>query len=413
MTQPASTFRARDLGTTVVLDDWKVDAWCTRVRFHLEEQPFPFTVSGAMLGPLRLQIPVSAPLPLVRVEPGETECSGWLVFGPLPEKADAFALVVNRLTVPPEGQPPDVHANPFLDPYEDERTPGMATAMEKVHGTNRAIVYELPPGWECTGRWAFHVAVRTRTPPCPQPLDTWIPVGRAAIRIPWIHRGKVGTLLALDYLPPRLAAQGAAWKAHAVAHLPEGELPEIGRVHFRLAVAVDGAEVEARHSGPFGVFQARHYLELPPLAEDAALRLLVQEMHGMPLDEPWHHTFEVRHWENADHFEFALAQLGFEGSGTFRLTDVYDDSSTLVVSYVMDTDAPQVSGAWPQDATLHDEAGYDYLCQGDGVHWISSHGTDEPVRGLLFASPEEGEAPLLLRIAAVDIAFREPLEILL
>src|SRR5688572_1399417 len=98
--------RAIDLGVAVVLDDLQAGTCSTRVRFHLEDAPFPYTVAGAVLNEL----------PLIRVD-SEGESRGWMVFGPLPADAVEVLLVVTRLQVPADESTPDVYVNPFIDPY--------------------------------------------------------------------------------------------------------------------------------------------------------------------------------------------------------------------------------------------------------------------------------------------------------
>jgi len=395
--------RARDLGFHLCLDAWLVDSWCTRVHFFLDEPPFPYSASEASLTVAGRDM---EPLPLIRVELEEDNpLAGWMLFGPLPEGAEEALLVVSRMTVPPEGARPEVYHNPFLDPFESEGKAALAEALETRHESNRGLKYDLPPGWECSGRWAFQLPVPPRTRSGRVPAGVLIPVGVHAVHVPWLDHGESGTLVALDFIPREWLEHGAGWRAHGerqVTSAPD-EVPPLPT--YRVALAVGDEEPTPVRSGPFGVLGVRHYLELPPLPS-GSLVARVQEAHGLPLPEPWEHGFDPHSFEEHATFGYSLEPVGLPGEGTFTLTGVYDDGTAMLVSYQIDMASERVASAWPQRVSLVGPDGMELLCQGDGVHWI---GYDEPLRGLLFGSPE-GIGPAMLRVGAVDVAFREPIE---
>ncbi|MBM3461564.1 MAG: hypothetical protein FJX76_05640 [Armatimonadetes bacterium] len=395
------SLHARDLGVVLALVACQRDSWSTRFQFRVVESPFAYTVGGATLSVVEGEglegATLGRAMPLIRVEAaGDT---GWMVFGPLPEDAAEVILTVDRMQVPSDPERPDVYLNPFLDPFEEEDDPEVARALEARYQSDRGLRYDLPPAWECTGAWAFRVTLPPPTVSGRALVDAWAAIGSHALRVAWIDRGALGTLVALDMLPADIAAHGEHFRDHLLNALRAEGTCE--RPAFRVQVRADG---DARESGPYGVFGVRHYLELGPGDVTA---LSCQDLRGVPLAEPVSHCFEPRRLEDDNAFRFSLDCAGFEGDAYVELTDVYDNGSSMVLSYNIVLDAPDVASAWPHDAVLVDPIGVEHLLQGDGVHYLDP---ERPLRGLLFPSPTQA-GTVELRITSLDLSLRQPMEI--
>ena len=425
------TLRSTDLGVTLGVEAFLVDSYCTRIRFRLKDPPFPYTVASAHLVPQWAEdgalehLRMLPPLPLVRIEPEPAqEEAAWMVFGRFPAEATSATLVVSRLQVPGSPHRPDIYVNPFLDPFDVEDDPGTAEVLEELAQCRRGHDYDLPPQWECDGCWTFRFSVGHRVPPSRVQVGAVVALGAFRLEVPWYDPGVTGTLVALDFAPDAYVQEwGEHWRARSASHLRRSpgparlRSPVTARVKAMWTVTGGGEEEVSSGdcTGPHGLLQVRHYIELPPLPHLESLGLRVEELRGLPLLEAIQHPFTPASFEENATFELPLEPLGLDGTLTFTIKDVYEDAACFLVDYEFQVSSHGVAAVWPVAPTLVTDEGYSYVCQGDGTHPLESPTLGEPAllrHGMLFPQVDPRK-PVTLNFGALDVALAEPLEVVL
>ena len=338
-----------------------------------------------------------------------------LVFGPVPAEAGRLRLEIQRVETATGVLSP---CSPFLDPWQgtDEEMALRAMSWEEPDDPLTPV-----PLGTAEGCWALefeHSSAGAWQASTFLDLEGLHPLGAARLRLHRLCRGLTGWCLESriegEVEPPCWADQ-EAWMREAAAPAlvlarmeEEGWLPLPEAPSLRLSLKVGEVRVPCQgRSGPWGPLGDRFYDFFPP-TEAAPDSLLVEEVVGMPLPEPWTYEFHPRTLdappEQARCTAFPApfrAKVWAEG--------LLLQEDRMVLAPQLAVVAGTVAEARAARCLLRDAQGNTY--ESLGSTWAPHPEGKGHVRGLQFPPLHRLVQQVTLEVETVDLLLSPPLEL--
>lgn len=410
---------ADDLGIRVDVAWILADSIRTLVAVRLEGPEEDLQVSRAWLTddrggahPLLGLLELS---PAGAAEAGAPEHRSVLVFGSIPPEATRLRLEIQRLEPAAPGLSP---CERVLDPWqpmgEDDALHVMA--WEKPDDPMRPV-----PLGTLEGCWAFEVehssAPAWAASSCVE-LDDLVLLGTARLRLLRLQGGLTGWRLSSrieEAEPPPPQEDQRAWVRESggpeevLQRLEEEGLSPLEHP-FGLRLALRSADEVVRcdeRSGPWGPLGDRFYDFFPPTPEPP-VSLLVDQVLGLALDEPWVYEFHPKKLDDPrtpvvfPHGPFPFrAEIWADGL-------FWQEEFMLLAPRVAVQPGP-VAEAWAARCRVSDLDGNTYDCQGQA--WATLPQGGGQLYGLQFPPLHRMMERARLEVESVDLLLADPLEV--
>lgn len=415
-----------DLGIKILITGLLCDDLRTIIGFEIREDIMGHTISKASL--VDEQNGINYSLLGIHHLAGGFPWPWYLEFEPLMPQSQFLTLTAEELQSAEEGKTPLVKINTIYDPWDPlpNVDSSLIEKLEKWREELQAPPSTLPPTWECMGQWRFmfspDYSMRSRM--CREyPCYITVPFLKQILKISKVVSGISGSMLICDSYHVSLDERQDDWKALFMEILRKSRNPlEFGNrlkssglnilrpMYAKLVLfnKTTGYSYPCSGSGPWGIFNTRYYYFSDCIEEIPQMRLKIEEVFNISLDEPWSFQLDLQDKEQNREMPFTVSSPFINIQGRFTVTEIYYDMEYILISYQIDIFTGNVRYVRMREMKIIDREGYEYQPLDKSSHWSEEQGTF--VKGFCFPPVHYRGSCATLEINSIDIAPIVPFE---
>ncbi|MDQ7824205.1 MAG: hypothetical protein RDV48_15490 [Candidatus Eremiobacteraeota bacterium] len=417
---------AVDLGVKILVKNLVCDIIRTVIGFEIRDNTMGYTVSKATL--TDEENGISYCLLSVKSITGGEPFPWFLEFEPVLPQSKLLTLTVLQLQIVEEGKLPLVKINTINDPWEPPLDID-GTLLEKIERWReelQAPSMELPPTWECSGQWRFvfapDLSLREKLTSS-HPCHILIPLLNQVLRISKALSGITGTMLYCDSYHRTLETDDEEWKHRFIEvlrrskdpmdfalRLKQSGLNILRPMFFKITVQnkLDQYLFPTSGSGPWGIYNTRFYYFCDAFDDIRQLRLRIEEVFNLALEEPWVFELDLKDSEQNKELPFQVSSPFINVSGKLIIDDIRYDTEYILISHHMELFTGNVNYVRMREMKIIDKEGFEYQPLDKSSHWSEKHGM--VIKGVSFPPVHYRGSRATLEISSIDIAPLVPFE---
>jgi len=414
---------AVDLGIKIIIRSVLYDSIRTIIGFEVVDDILSHTVSKATLTD---ENGICYSLLGIRRLNGGYPFPWFLEFEPILQDSKVLTLTILEMQSVEEESVPMVKINTIFDPWDPlEIDPSIFEKLDRWREELQAPSLEIPPTWECMGQWSYVFSTdltARRLRAREHRAYIQIPFVNQVLKVSRVTSGFSGTMLYSDSHHTSLDEMGD-WQGlfldvlkrsrnpmDFASRLKSSGLNILKPMFFKLTLLDrdTGHIYPCSGSGPWGIYNTRFYYFSDAINEASHLRLRIEEVFNIVLEEPWIFELDLKDTEQNMELPFTLSSPFINIEGRFSVGEIIYELDYILISYNIEIFTGNLNYLRMRDMKILDKDGLEYAPLDKSSHWSEKHG--RMIKGFCFPPIHYKGSFATLEINSIDIAPITPFE---